>query len=63
VLVCSFYEAMAESLSVVNTEVSSSNVAVVDSVEGGSSAVYSRYNEGPRPPPFGTATLTGKSVY
>jgi hypothetical protein len=41
-LVCSFSEAMAGSLSVTNTAVSSENVAVVDSGEVGRSAVYNR---------------------
>jgi hypothetical protein len=35
-------------------------VAVVDSVEVGRSAVYSRYNNGPRTLPWGTPTLTGE---
>jgi uncharacterized protein YdbL (DUF1318 family) len=47
-LVCSFGEAMAGYLSAVNTAVSSANIAVVDSVEVGRSAVYIRYNSGPR---------------
>jgi hypothetical protein len=42
-LVCIFCEAMPESLSMTNTAVSSANFAVVDSVELGRSAVYSRY--------------------
>jgi hypothetical protein len=35
-------------------------VAVVDSVEVGRSAVYGRYNRGPRSLAWGTATLTGE---
>jgi hypothetical protein len=46
-LVCSFFEAMAGSLSVASTAVSLANVAVVDSGEVGRSAVYSRYNNRP----------------
>jgi hypothetical protein len=56
-LVYSSCEAMSGSLSVANTTVSSENVAVVDSVEVGRSAVYSRYNSGPRTLPWGTSTL------
>jgi hypothetical protein len=44
---CNFCEAMPGSLSVANTAVSSANVAVVDSVEVGRSAVYNRYNVAP----------------
>jgi hypothetical protein len=36
------------SLSVGSTAVSSANVVVVDSVEVGMSALYSRYNSGPK---------------
>jgi hypothetical protein len=50
-LVGSFCEAMPGSLSVASTAVYSANVAVVDSVEVGRSAVYSRYNSGPRSSP------------
>jgi hypothetical protein len=39
---------MAGSLSVATTAVSSANVAMVDAGEAGRSAVYSRYNNGPR---------------
>jgi hypothetical protein len=46
--VCSFYEAMAGSLSVDSTAVSLAKVAVVDSGEVDRSAVYNRYNNGPR---------------
>jgi hypothetical protein len=35
-------------------------VAVVDSVEVGRYAVYSRYNNGPRTLPWGTPALTGE---
>jgi hypothetical protein len=45
---------MAESLSVASTAVSLSKIAVVDSGEVGRSAVYSRYNIGPRTLPWGT---------
>jgi hypothetical protein len=51
-------KAMPESLSVANTAVSSANVAVVDSVEVGRSAVCSRYNNGPRTLPWHTSALT-----
>jgi hypothetical protein len=47
-LVCSLCEAMAGSLSMATTAVSSAKVAVVDYGEVGRSAVYSRYNNGPR---------------
>jgi hypothetical protein len=50
--VCSFCEAMAESLSLATTAVSSAKVAVVDSGEVGTSAVCSRYNNGPRTLPW-----------
>jgi hypothetical protein len=46
-LVCNFCEAMATSLSVATSAVSSANVAVLDFGEVGTSAVYSRYNNGP----------------
>jgi hypothetical protein len=49
---------------VATTAVSSANVAVVESGEDGRSAVYSRYNSGPRTLPWGTPALTGEnSVY
>jgi hypothetical protein len=60
-LVCSSCEAMPGSLSVANTAVSSANTAVVDSVEVGRSAVYSRYNSGPRTLPSSTSALTKES--
>jgi hypothetical protein len=44
---CCFCEAMAGSLSVANTAVSSANVAVIDSVEFGRSEVCNRCNSGP----------------
>jgi hypothetical protein len=53
-LVCIFYKAMPGSLFVASTAVSSANVAGVDSVEVGKSAVYSRCNSGPRTLPWGT---------
>jgi hypothetical protein len=55
---------MAGSLSMVMSAVSSANVAVVDPGEVGRSAVYSRYNNGPRTLPSGTPALTDdSSVY
>jgi hypothetical protein len=63
-LVCSFCEAKVGSLSVATTEVSSAKVAVIDSGEVDRSVVYSKYNNGPRIPPWGTPTLTeDSSVY
>jgi hypothetical protein len=47
-LVCSFCEAMAGSLSVASTAVSSAKVDVVDYGEIGRSAVCSKYNSGPK---------------
>jgi hypothetical protein len=44
-LACSYCEAMAGSLSVTSTAVSSAKFAVVESGEVGRSAVYSRYND------------------
>jgi hypothetical protein len=52
---------MVGSLSVASTAASSAKVAVVDSGKIDRSAVYSRYNNGPRTLPWGTAALTGKS--
>jgi arginyl-tRNA--protein-N-Asp/Glu arginylyltransferase len=47
-----------------STAVLSAKVAVVDSGEVGTSAVYSRYNNGPRTLPLGTPALTWEnSVY
>jgi hypothetical protein len=55
---------MAESLSMAATAVLLAKVAVVDSGEVGRSAVYSRYNNGPRRLPWGTPALTvDRSVY
>jgi hypothetical protein len=55
---------MAGSLSVATTAVSLAKVAVVDSGKVGKSAVYSRYNNGPRTLPWGTLALTDdSSVY
>jgi hypothetical protein len=48
---------MAESLSVDITVVSLAKVAVVDSGEGGRSAVYRRCISGPRTLPLGTSTF------
>jgi hypothetical protein len=46
------------------TAVSSAKVDVVDSGEVRRSAVYSRYNNGPRTLPWGTSALTDvSSVY
>jgi hypothetical protein len=62
--VCSLCDTMAGSLSVATTAVSLAKVAVVDSGEVGRSAVYSRYNNGPRTLPWGTPALTeDTSVY
>jgi hypothetical protein len=47
-LVCSFCEAIAGSLSVASTAVSSAKFALVDSGEVDRSEVYSKYNSGPR---------------
>jgi hypothetical protein len=44
----SFWEAVAGSLSVAMTAVSSANVAVMESGEVGRSALYRRYSKGPR---------------
>jgi hypothetical protein len=60
-LVCSFYEAMAGSLSMATTAVSLTKVAVIDSGEVDKSAVYSRYNNGPRTLPWGAPALTEDS--
>jgi hypothetical protein len=60
-LVYSFCEAMPGSLSVANTAVSSANVVIVNFGEVGRSAVYSRYNSGPRTLPSGTQALTEES--
>jgi hypothetical protein len=57
-LVCRFCEG---SLSVVSITVSSAKVAVVDSGEVGVSAVYNRYNNGPRKLPCGTPALSEDS--
>jgi hypothetical protein len=56
--VCSFCEAMAGSLPMASTAVSSAKVAVVDSGEVGRSAVYSRYNISLRTLPWDTTALT-----
>jgi hypothetical protein len=60
-LVSSFCEAMAGSLSMAGTAVLLAKVAVVGSFEFGRSAVYSRYNNGPRTLPWGTPALTRQS--
>jgi hypothetical protein len=55
---------MAGSLSTVTAVVSSAKVALVDSGEVDRSAVYSRYNNGPRTLPWVTLALTeDSSVY
>jgi hypothetical protein len=59
--VCSLCEAMTGSLFVATTAVSSAKA--VDSGEVVRSAVYSRYNNGPRTLPWGTPALTDSSVY
>jgi hypothetical protein len=45
----------------VTTAVSSAKVAVVDPGEVSRSALYSRYNNGPRTLPWGTPALTDDS--
>jgi hypothetical protein len=52
---------MAGSLYIVTSEVSSAKFAVVESGKVGRSAVYSRYNNGPRTLPWGTPALTDDS--
>jgi hypothetical protein len=47
-VVWSFWEAVAGSLSVATTAVSSAKVAVMKPGEVGRSAVYTRYSKGPR---------------
>jgi hypothetical protein len=55
---------MPESLSVATTKVSSAKVAVINYGEIGRSALYTRYNNGPRTLPRGTSALTeDSSVY
>jgi hypothetical protein len=49
---------MVPLLPMATTAVSSANVVVVDSGEVGRSAVYSRYNIGPRTLSLGIPTLT-----
>jgi hypothetical protein len=51
---------MAGSLSMATTAASSAKVAVVDSGEDGRSAVYSRYNSGPRTQLLGYAHIKYK---
>jgi hypothetical protein len=60
-LVCSLCDAVAGSLSVATTAVTSAKVAMVDSGEVGRSAVYNRYYNGPRTLPWGTPILTEDS--
>jgi hypothetical protein len=52
---------MAGSVSLAATAVSSARVALIDSGEVGRSAVYSRYNNGPRTLSLCTSTLTDES--
>jgi hypothetical protein len=52
---------MAGSLSMASTAVSLAKVAGIDSGEVGRSAVYSRYNNGPRTLPCDMPTLTEES--
>jgi hypothetical protein len=59
-LVYSLCEAMAGSLYVATTALSSAKVAMVDCGEVGRSAVYRRYNNGPRTLPWGMPALTGE---
>jgi hypothetical protein len=54
---CGFCESMLGSLSLASTAVSSAYFAVVDYVEFGRTAGYSRYNSGPRTLPLGTSNL------
>jgi hypothetical protein len=60
-LVRSFCVAMAGSLSVATTALSSAKVAAADSGEVGRPAVYSGYNNGPRTLPWSTPALTEDS--
>jgi hypothetical protein len=60
-LVCSSCEAMAGSLSMTITEVSSAKVAVVESGEVVRSEVYKRYRSGPRTLPWGVPAFTRES--
>jgi hypothetical protein len=60
-LVYSLSEAMAGSLSVASTTLSSAKVAVVDSGAVDRFAVYSRYNNDPRTLSWGTPALTEES--
>jgi hypothetical protein len=56
--VCSLCEAMAASLSMASTAVSSAKIAVIDSSKVDRSAVYNRYNNGRRTLPWGMPALT-----
>jgi hypothetical protein len=47
-----------EAICVASTSVLSAKVAMVYSDEVGRSAVYSRYNNGPRTQPWGTPAMT-----
>jgi hypothetical protein len=60
-MIGSLCEAMAGSLSVVTTAVSSAKYAVENSGEVGRSAINSSYYDGPRILPWGTPALTGDS--
>jgi hypothetical protein len=52
---------MATTLSMASTALLLAKVAVVYSGQVGRSAVYSRYNNGPRILPWGASALTGES--
>jgi hypothetical protein len=52
-LVCCLCEAMAGSLALATTAVSSAKVGMVEVSEVGRSAVYCRYNNGPMTLPWG----------
>jgi hypothetical protein len=61
-LVCSLCDAMAGSLPMTSTAVSSAKIAVIDSGEVDRSAVYYiRHNNGPRTLAWGTPALTRES--
>jgi hypothetical protein len=63
-LAYSLCQIMSESQSVASNAVSSTKVAVTDSGDFGMAAVYSSYNNGPRPLQWGTQVLTvDSSVY
>jgi hypothetical protein len=51
---------MSGSLSVASTASLSAKVAMIDSGVVGRTAIYSRYNKGPRTLPWGMPALTGE---